>query len=371
MGRRPPVLVKFTRSALVAAALATCIATATRYASAVEFTPALQQVIAAADQEGGVKVTWPANSFGGASASQDIESAMNKMFGTRIKIDYSVGLGPPMLGFRVLQEMQASHAASADILIDAAAQVALFDKLGLFDKIDFKSLLPDRIGDEMVEAEGAALAFASSSAGILYNTRLSPERPTSLADMVKPEWKGKIATTPYLASFDFLAASDVWGPERAVAYAQQLSTNIAGLVECPATDRVISGEFLAVVMDCGSQGERREMEDGAPIDQVIPTDLAKISYYYYSIPKNSAHKNAARLFAIFMLTAPGQEILWKYWRGDLHLLPGSREAAWQQNYTKKYGTAFRIFTVDWYLHHPEIAPAVKRMQAVLVDNNKK
>ena len=338
---------------------------------AAEISPALKQVIAAADQEGTIKLSWSAGSLGGAASASAIETAMNATFGSHVKVDYTIGPPMPELGFRMLQEMKASRPASADIFIGAAAQIALFSKAGMFQKVDFKSLLPSRITDEMIDADGTALAFGSSSSGILYNTKLSPERPTSLADMTKPEWKGKIATTPYLASFDFLAANDVWGADKAIDFAKKLNENIAGLVLCPATDRVVSGEYLAVVMDCGSQDERFKIEDGAPIDQVIPKDFAKISYYYYAVPQHAVHKNAASLFTVFMLTPEGQEILWKYWRGDLHLLPGSKERAWEEDYAKKYGTTFRVFTVDWYQKHSEMADAVKQMQTILVDNHKK
>ncbi len=337
---------------------------------AVEISPALKQVIAAADQEGTIKLSWSAGSLGGAAAAAAIETAMNKAFGSHVKVDYAIGPSMPELGFRMLQEMKASRPASADIFIGAAAQIALFAKSDMFEQVDYKSLLPDRITDPMIEENGTALAFSSSSAGILYNTKLAPERPTSLADMLKPEWKGKIATTSYLANFDFLAATDVWGADKAIDFAKQFNGNVAGLVLCPATDNIISGEYLALVMDCGTQGERFAMEQGAPIDQVVPKDFAKISYYYYAIPKHAVHKNAAKLFTAFMLTREGQEILWKTWRGDLHLLPGSQEKAWEDDYAKKYGVTFRIYTIDWYEKHTEMGAALKQMQTILVDSRK-
>ena len=46
-------------------------------------------------------------------------------------------------------------------------------------------------------------------------------KPTTLADFLRPEWKGKIASTPYSAGFDVLYAADVWGKERTTRICHQ------------------------------------------------------------------------------------------------------------------------------------------------------
>lgn len=340
-------------------------------AAVAQTSPALKKVIAAAQKEGVVKLTWSANSLGGVAAARAQEKGLNQLFGTSIKLDYTIGPSFPALGFRMLQEIKAKRPASADIFVGAVAQINLFGRRGMFQKVDFKSLLPRRITDQMVEADGTALAFASSSAGILYNTKLAPYRPTSLKDMLKPEWKGKIATTPYLANFDFLAATDVWGPKEAIEFARKLNKNISTLVFCPPTERLLTGEIVAVVMDCGAQDARKKMEKGAHVAQVIPKDFAKISYYYFGIPKHAQHVNAAKLYTAFMLTPEGQKILWEHWRADLHLLPNSKAKKQFDDYAKKHGVKFRVYTVKWWRQHPEMFAAKKEMTKILVKSRKK
>jgi ABC-type Fe3+ transport system substrate-binding protein len=48
---------------------------------------------------------------------------------------------------------------------------------------------------------------------------------------------------------------------------------------------------------------------GAPLDHVIPSDVALLSYWYLSVPKNAAHPNAARLFVDYMLGREAQDLL--------------------------------------------------------------
>ena len=217
--------------------------------------------------------------------------------------------------------MKAKILASADVFIGAVAQIDLFHRRGLFQPAAYTALLPGRITADIVEADRVAVRFATSLAGIMYNPKLAPMRPTSMQDMLKPAWKGKIATTPYLANFDFLAATDVWGPEQALAYARKLSGQVSGLIRCPEVERIMSGEYLALVLDCGGLDAFKKIEQGAPLAQAIPRDFAKLSYYYLSIPKHAQHPNAAKVYVAYLLSAEGQKLVWDTWRTDLPSLP--------------------------------------------------
>ena len=63
--------------------------------------------------------------------------------------------------------------------------------------MDWKALVPDRITDQSTEQDGQLVRVYSGMSGVTYNTRLAPMKPTTLADFLRPEWKGKIASTPY------------------------------------------------------------------------------------------------------------------------------------------------------------------------------
>ena len=101
----------------------------------------------------------------------------------------------------------------------------------------------------MVEGGRTSLRVYTGLPGIPYNTRRTPknEAPKSLKDMLKPQWKGKIASTPYVTSLNILAAKEMWGKEAALEYVRQLSKQVVGLIRCNEIERVASGEFLAFV----------------------------------------------------------------------------------------------------------------------------
>ena len=74
--------------------------------------------------------------------------------------------------------------------------------------VEWVSLMPDRIRPEYVEAGGSVVrTFTTLPGAIIYNTKLVPSVPKSLGDLLKPEWKGKIASTPYAAGWELLTAN--------------------------------------------------------------------------------------------------------------------------------------------------------------------
>src|SRR5262249_38720117 len=74
----------------------------------------------------------------------------------------------------------------------------------------------------------------------------------------------------------------------------------------------------------GGNGHPRSEKDGLPVNFVIPADAVRVSYYSVGVPKGSAHPNTATLFALFLLSEPGQRISYASDFLDLHLLPGSQ-----------------------------------------------
>src|SRR5205823_13867870 len=91
--------------------------------------------------------------------------------------------------------------------------------------------------------------------GIGYNTQkvTGAAVPKSLQDLLKPDLKGRIASTPYAANFDYLAMDALWGEQRTVDYVTQLGKQLAGLIRCDEDTRLASGEFDAFALTC-SQG---------------------------------------------------------------------------------------------------------------------
>jgi ABC-type Fe3+ transport system substrate-binding protein len=226
-------------------------------------------------------------------------------------------------------------------------------------------MLPDRIQPKFSEAQGTVLRLGVTFPVIVYNTQIAPMVPKTLEDMMRPEWKGKFATHRFLSGLDVLAANELWGPEKATNFIRRWSEQIGGLIQCGAeVERIASGEYAAMAMDCIGGNTVTWQQRGAPVDFVIPSDAAEKQYYYMAVPKNAAYPNAARLFAVFMLTDVGQKLNWDTWKVDLDGLPDSKMGA-EIAKNRDKGTTFTEVTIDWWRRHPEVAEAQDRFVKIL------
>jgi ABC-type Fe3+ transport system substrate-binding protein len=315
--------------------------------------PALQKLIAAANAEGTVSLSWAADVMGGAKAAQLFEAGIKKEFGATIHIEFTPGPDPARIAGQLLTEYQAGEKATVDILLGSAAQMAPLSQRDFFLPVDWHQYMPDRIGPDVTEADNKIIRIGTTLSGITYNTQRAPSRPTSLHDFLKPEWKGRIASTPYAAGFDVLLSDDMWGVDKTIAYVTALSKQLSGLIRCGENERLADGEFLALVMDCSGQTTALWKAKGAPLDYVLPSDATSLRYYYFALPKNVRHPNAAKLYTLFVLSPEGQSLVWQTWAMDLHTFPGSHMRQQIDAY-KKTGGKLTEVTVAWWLKQPGI-----------------
>lgn len=318
-------------------------------------TPELQQIVEGAKKEGQLRLVWGGGSLGGTAGVEMFEAAMNRMFGTKIDIKYSPGPSMPSMGSQIAAEYAAGQSSVTDVYIAAASYAAPLVQRQIFHTVNWPQLLPGRITDEMTEGNNSALRILSGLPGVPYNTRRVPKSgmPDTMDGFLKPEWKGKIASTPYAAGFDSLADKSMWGPEKTIEYVGKLSKQIAGLIRCNEIERVASGEFIALVLDCNGASTAEAKLKGAPVDLMIPTDAAQIRYFYLAVPKNAENPNAAKLFTTFVMTKEGQEIVWKTTHVDLHFFPEARTRPTVEQMKQK-GVRFFEPTIQWSLDNPEI-----------------
>jgi ABC-type Fe3+ transport system substrate-binding protein len=259
----------------------------------------------------------------------------------------------PAIGNDIAMRQAAGQPSPTDVYIGYADVLSRLYGKKPFLAVEWQKLLPGRIADAMVEADGTAVKLVTALPGIAYNTRLAPSKPGSLADLLKPEWKGKIASTPYAANFDVMAANDVWGPERALDYAKKLTGQIAGLMRCNEGERLATGEFLAFAITCSGTDFSDTVKKGAPIAQIVPADFAIMGFFYLAVPKNAVHPNAAKLYTAFAMTAEGQKLVKETWDTDLHLFAGSATGAQVAAFEKSSGARLKPVDIAWYLAQPE------------------
>ena len=340
---------RFSYTAAACAALALLGASA----NGAEMSSELKALAEAANAEGRLNLSWSQSSLGGSQGAARIEAAMNKMFGTKVKINFAPGAEMARIANQLATEFQAKQPASVDVYLGSAAQIAPLVSFNMFEAPDWRKFLPERISPDYLEVDNQFVRFVTGLSGVTYNSRLAPSKPTMLTDFLKPEWKGKVASTPYAASFDVLVADDVWGKDKTFDYVTKLNKQLAGLIRCGDAERIATGEFISLVMDCTGQDALVWQERGAPLAQMVPLDAAQQRYYYLAVPRNAKFPNAAKLFAVFMMTEEGQKIAWDTWKADLHTFQGSQIGKQMQAYYAQ-NVKFKEVTIQWWVKHPEI-----------------
>ena len=324
-------------------------------ASDIPMSPALQKIIDGAKKEGALTLSYAANILGGADGARAGAAGIKKDFGVDLDVTYFPGPSFAPMAAKLSTEMQAGQPSSTDVYNGTAVEVTPQLAHGLFRSIPWTELYPGRITPTIAEAGGRALRIVTKVPGILYNKSAAPQfgAARSMQDLLKPEYKGKLYTTPYLAGFDVLVAKDVWGFDKTADFVKQLAQNIGGLVSCAGVDRIASGEIPGLALSC-SGSEAHLAKYGGVLGETVLLDAAERRFDYLCIPTNAAHPNAAILFALYASSPEGQEkILRDGFGAELDTYPNNetyREIA----ALEQQGAKFIDVTTDWYGSHPGI-----------------
>jgi ABC-type Fe3+ transport system substrate-binding protein len=327
-------------------------------AQPLEITPELAKVIAAAKHEGRLVLRSTTSVNGAADGAQAAQDGIKRMFGVDLAVDWVPGPAFAPLAAALFQEKQAGQPASGDVYVATAIQITPYLERGLFRPVDWAKLMPARIKPELVEGDGKALRFMTFLPGINYNVKVAPwvGEIKAVSDLLKPDYKGKFVTTPFLAGFDVLLADPRWGPQKTAELVHQLSSQIAGLLGCEGEDRIASGEIPALAIDCtGGSQNRLRFRDKGILDTRIIGDVAQRRYAYLTIPAHAEHPNAAILYTLYLASAEGQEkVVWDYYGWDLDLYPSSH-AGKRVKEVEAQGIKFTDVNIDWWKTNQGIA----------------
>lgn len=291
---------------------------------------ALLAVIEAAKGEGGT-LGIPNQTVAGEPDMVDaLAKGMTDYFGFSIKIDAVSGPSPSRMAPQLVEEYAAGKPAVTDVFVGDDVNVMPQIEGNSVMQIDWASLVPG-LPDGVVGPDNAWLRlYTRIIGGISYNTdEVTPDNvPTSLNDLLDPQWKGRLATTSFVAGYR--EAAGLFGREQEILdFSQALydSGNLQGFVRGGEVDRVASGEFAMYILMTGVTDTVQLKRKNAPIDFVVLPEMAIVSYWTVAVPKHSAHPNLATLFGVYMLTREAQDMWYKYRDNDLHLLPGSKTKA--------------------------------------------
>jgi hypothetical protein len=138
--------------------------------------PSLEKVIEGAKKEGTLKIQWLAGRLDGEAGMRPMIAAMNKRYGTNIKLQFTPGPDFPTMLNKISQEKAAGLPSSTDISLMAASHTAEGLKIGLLRKLDWATMLerpaPSDANVNRIAPEGVAVMIASRVIGITYNTNM-------------------------------------------------------------------------------------------------------------------------------------------------------------------------------------------------------
>jgi iron(III) transport system substrate-binding protein len=354
-----------TGSAPAAAAPASTVAAPSAPASG--HSAEVERLLAAARDNGEPELNlfWSETSFGGTEGARQMGALFNRLYGTDVKVNFTPGPPMPDVAARISQELAAGHRAASDILLGTETHFGAMLARDVLEEYDYTRLSP-RIPPEVVSARNIGVEIATFISGVTYNSDLvrQSEAPRKLEDVLNPQWKGKIASTPYAAQFDRIAALPGWGPDRMKAFLTEFTRSLGGVMRCGENTRLISGEFIMFAMDCGDYYARRDKQRGAPLEQSVLEDGATTSFFYWGIPRNAAHPNLAKLWINTAMSEEGQRLIYSLWATDHRLLPGSQTAA-PINALKARGVEILDIDAEYVLAHPELTQLNLELQKII------
>jgi ABC-type Fe3+ transport system substrate-binding protein len=337
-------------------------------ASALEMSPALQKIVDGAKKEGVLNLEYGGGILGTSEGARVAAVGIKKMFGVDLKVTYTPGPSFAPMAAKLYTEMQAHQTASTDVYYGTAVQIVPYLNRGLFRQVPWTKLYPGRITPNIVEGNERALRITTGLPGVLYNKRVAPEfgKVVTMADLLKPEYKGKVYTQPYLAGFDVLVANSMWGYDKTAAYVRKFSSQIGGLLRCGEPDRIASGEVPALAIDCTGSDENLPKFHNV-LGLSIMHDAAMRRYDYVSIPENAAHPDAGILFALYASSPEGQKrILLDLFGNGLDSYPGTPTHQ-QVAELEKQGVKFHDVTVKWWGAQKDIEGNLKKLIKIVTE----
>ena len=335
----------------------------------------LAQIVEDAKKEGMLRGQWGQNSFGGSEGFKEILAGMNKKYKLDLKGQYTPGPDMQRLMLRIIQENAAGQPASTDVYLGNAQ--AMFDglKSNLLKPMTYNTFIADKPSPEgkfnAIAPDGTHVAIATAVVGIQYNTNLvkGADIPRRLEDVLNPKWKGKIASTPYAAGMREFATPDFLGREKMIDFTKKLSKHIGGLMRCGEAERITSGEFLMLAFTCGGNDVNVLKRAGAPLGHTVIEEGTVLHMRYAAVPKNSRSPNAGALLINYLMSAEGQELLWKHDGLDLHLFPGSQTKRELESVRAAKGKVM-ISSPEWLASFKNYAETQKELEAILRDAGK-
>ena len=350
----------------VAALALAMVPSSVRKGAAAEASPEVKRLIAVAKEKGEreLNLAW-GSTFGGAQGAKKFEALFNRMYGMNLRVSFTPGPSMTEMAGKVSLEVTAGQKPSTDILLGTESHYGDLLNRNVLEPYDY-TRLSRTIPREVVAYKNIGVEVAGIVGGISYNTEVisAAEAPKRLEDVLNPKWKGKIASTVNAGIFDRVAARPEWGAEKMKAFVSRLSEHIGGLVRCQENNRIVSREFLMMVLNCGSYQMRREKAKGAPLEHVIPEDSATVGFFHLGVPRNSVHPNLAKLYINTFMSEEGQRLIYEMEFTDHYTLAGSQSVA-EMSHLRSKGIDVLKIDAKFIADHPELGKLSDELRKLL------
>ena len=311
----------------------------------------IESLVAGAQKEDELTFIAGAQTFGGRKGMADLETAFNKRFGLKMRVNFAAGPDMNARAARHITEIKSGRTSSSDIFLGSQSHQALMHKENALQKFDYAGVFP-WVSKEMEIFPGETVLVYTSLNGIIYNVNLIPKdkAPKGYLDLVDPKlspvWAGKLAIPPYVAWLAELSLN--WGQEKVKDFARKLVAISGGRLRYSEEERIVSGEFPIMANIGDALGAMWTWQSkGAPILAVPGTSPINTDYFQLSVPKSVAHPHLARLFVGFMATQEAQAVLQKYESRSSHLVEGTL----MQKYLREHQVALQApqQSIGYYL----------------------
>ena len=222
-----------------------------------------------------------------------------------IKVDW-VRDGTPKIMAKLMAEIEAGNPAADVLLIADTVTLQRMKEAGQL--MAYKSPEAANYDASLYDADGAYYSTKLITTGIMYNTAAAM-KPTSWADLAKPEAKGLVAMPSPLTSGAALIHAQTLAGVSSLGWDYYKALQANGAVAAGGNGAVLksvaSGEkAYGVVVD---YMPIREKAKGAPVEFVFPEEGVSAVTEPVAILSSTKNEEAAKKFVDYVLSEKGQE----------------------------------------------------------------
>jgi iron(III) transport system substrate-binding protein len=236
--------------------------------------------------------------------SRPLTEAFEKKYGIKVALWRASG---EKVAQRVLSEAHGSR-HDVDVVETDGAQMEILHREKLLAPLQSPAMKD--IPAAILPAHGGYVPTRLSLYVVAWNTkRVAPQEvPRSYEDLLDPQWTGRFALEAADVAW-FAAVAKSMGEDKGIAYFRRLAAMKPSLRSGHTlmTELVAAGE-IDLAVDAHVQGVARLKDKGAPIEwKALQPAFGQPSSV--GVARRARHPNAAWLFADFILSREGQEII--------------------------------------------------------------